>query len=171
MNLRLLRGKLSQAALAREMSERGHPWHQSTVYRIEQGKQTATYPEAKDLAEILHTSMERFSWTGPEANLVAWVEGVGTRASRSFDEVAEAVFRHLIDLDAAGRVVAQHRDSEYGRVREACEDTAARIHGYGPDAAVEEGRERLRERTGREADDDDDDGPDEERQPGVVDQQ
>lgn len=170
MNLRLLRGKLSQKELARQMTGRGHPWHQSTVYRIEQGKQTATYPEAKDLAEILHTSMERFSWTGPEANGTAYVYGAGARVSQSYEDVAEAVSRQLTDLDTADRVVAQQRDSKYERVREACEDVAARIEEYGLNEAVDEGIQRWRERTGREEDDDDDAEPDEEGQPGVVDQ-
>ena len=63
-NVRALRERkgISQAKLAELMTERGWPWHQSTVYRVESGKQTVGFSEAVDLAEILRTSLDRFTW-------------------------------------------------------------------------------------------------------------
>ena len=44
---------MSQADLATGMVSRGHPWYQSTVYRIEHGLQPLNARELPDLAAIL----------------------------------------------------------------------------------------------------------------------
>jgi transcriptional regulator with XRE-family HTH domain len=49
--LRIARN-LSQVALAEDMTKRGFPWHQMTVYRIEDGRQAIRFGEALALAEI-----------------------------------------------------------------------------------------------------------------------
>lgn len=172
-NLRLLReGKgLSQPELARLMQEAGHRWHQSTVYRVESGKQELKAAELADLARILRTSMERFTWTGPEANATGYVYAAGARLAKSYEETAAAVRRYLHDRDAAVRVAGQYRDSEYERVREACADVAGRIEGYDGFDPVDEGEKRHRGDTGQEEGEGDDGQADEAGQPGVVDQQ
>jgi ribosome-binding protein aMBF1 (putative translation factor) len=43
---------MSQAALAAEMTSRGHSWHQSTVYRIESGRQSSMATEVIALSKI-----------------------------------------------------------------------------------------------------------------------
>ena len=80
-NLKVLRERagMSQAALAEAMTGRGHPWHQSTVYRVESGRQTVKFEEVAALAEILHTSMDRFTWTSPEASATEFTYAAGTR--------------------------------------------------------------------------------------------
>src|SRR5689334_1907205 len=92
-NLRDLRDHegMSQAELARQMTAHGHPWHQSTVYRVEQGRQAASYSESRALAVILKTSMERFDWAGQEATETGAVYAAGARLRYRFDQVAEAV--------------------------------------------------------------------------------
>jgi transcriptional regulator with XRE-family HTH domain len=44
--------RYSQAALAAKMSERGFPWHQNTVCRIEAGQRRVTLEEGAELARI-----------------------------------------------------------------------------------------------------------------------
>ncbi len=41
----------SQAELANRMQERGHPWHQATVYKVEDGRRPVR------LAELSHWPM------------------------------------------------------------------------------------------------------------------
>lgn len=161
---------MSQAELARLMTERGWPWHQSTVYRVESGKQTVGFSEALDLAGVLRTSLDRFTWGSAEANESDFVYAAGTRLVRQYGVVAEAVCRMLAEEKIADRTVRRHKDSEWKRVQVALDDTMARIETYHLDAAIDEGIRRYEERTEGE-DGDVDDGPDEEGQPGVVDQQ
>lgn len=67
-NLRTLRerNEMSQPELARRMVERGWPWHQSTVYRTESGRQPLKLGEAVDLAQILGVSMDRLAGIAPD---------------------------------------------------------------------------------------------------------
>ena len=170
-NLRALRERagMSQSALAAAMAERGRPWHQSTVYRVEAGKQPVSFGEATDLAAILRTSLDRFTWSTPEASETEFVQAAGTRVRVSYEDVAVAVCRLLADIAAAERVIASSAGSRWPRVREALEDTAARVREYGLEAAISEGIGRYDERHGEE-EDDDDGTEDPQGQPGVVDQ-
>ena len=171
-NVRVLRERMdmSQAELARLMTERGWPWHQSTVYRVESGRQTVSFDEAVDLAAILQTSLDRFTWLQPEASATEYVYAAGTRVVRSSEDVAVAVHMLLSARAAAERTVEMTKDSKYPRVHEAREDTTHRLENYGLDVSVAEGISRYEERFGEDGEDDDD-GQDEEGQPGVMDQQ
>src|ERR1700733_12223766 len=51
--------KMSQGELARQMSARGFPYYQQTVRRIEDSQRKASVGEAKALAEILATTIDR----------------------------------------------------------------------------------------------------------------
>src|SRR6516164_3759995 len=55
------RRKLSQGELARRMAERGYPYYQQTIRRIEEGRRKVSVGEAKALAEILGTTMDRLT--------------------------------------------------------------------------------------------------------------
>jgi transcriptional regulator with XRE-family HTH domain len=68
-NLRALRedNGISQPELARRMVERGWPWHQSTVYRTESGRQPLKLGEAVDLARILGVTVDRLAGADPAA--------------------------------------------------------------------------------------------------------
>ena len=146
-NMRALRERkdMSQAALAAAMSERGIPWHQQTVGRIEAGQQQVRFAEAVELAEVLKTSLDRLTWSTPEANATEFVYAAGTRVAKSYEEVAAAVARLLADLAWAERALADSADSKWARVREACTDTAARAAEMDLDAAVGEGIRRYEE--------------------------
>ena len=126
VNVKLLREQagLSQSELAAEMTKRGIPWYQQTVGRVEGGKQQVRAAELAVLAKILRTSMERFMWTGPEANATEYVYGAGGRLKRQYEMVAEAVKMLLIDGASAERVVASQAGSEYEHVQQARADVA-----------------------------------------------
>jgi transcriptional regulator with XRE-family HTH domain len=155
-NVRALReqGGISQAELARRMVERGHPWHQSTVTRVEQGTQQLRAAELVDLAAIFKTSLDRFTWTQPEASAVGYIYSAGTRVVRSADDVAKAVHRLLADIAAAERTLAMTEDTPYPRAQEARRDTAIRVETYTLDAAVDEGIRSYEERSGEKEGDD-----------------
>lgn len=155
-NLRTLReGKgLSQSALAQAMTERGIPWHQQTVTRLEAGEQQVRFRELVALAAVLETSLDRFTWTQPEASATEYVYSAGTRVVRLAETVSESVFRLLLALDGAERTVEMTKDSKYPRVHEARRDTADRIKTYGLDEAIGEGVRRYEERGATEGDGD-----------------
>jgi transcriptional regulator with XRE-family HTH domain len=51
-------GRWSQAALAAEMSDRGFPWHATTVARTEKGQRRVDIDEARALADIFSVPLE-----------------------------------------------------------------------------------------------------------------
>ena len=53
--------KMSQGKLARQMSARGFPYYQQTVRRIEDSQRKVSVGEAKALAEILGTTIDRLT--------------------------------------------------------------------------------------------------------------
>ncbi len=53
--------KMSQGELARQMSARGFPYYQQTVRRIEDSQRKVSVGEAKALAEILGTTIDRLT--------------------------------------------------------------------------------------------------------------
>jgi transcriptional regulator with XRE-family HTH domain len=147
-NLRDLRERknMSQAELGRQMTEAGFPWHQSTVYRVEQGRQDVTLREARALARMLRTSIDRFTWEGPEASATEMVYDAGAVLRQRYEAVAEAVYILLLGQDRVERVLAQSEDSKYERVQEARRDVAERAEAYSLEAAGEEGIRRYEER-------------------------
>jgi transcriptional regulator with XRE-family HTH domain len=160
VNVRLFREEagLSQSDLAEEMARRGIPWYQQTVGRVEAGRQQVRATELAALAEILHTSMNRFMWTGPEANATQYVYSAGTRLAQQYRTVAEAVKMLLADWHTAERVLASTEDSEYEHVQEARADVAARLEECTLDNAVGAGIWSYREMHGEAGDEEEADG-------------
>ena len=144
-NLRSLRERkgISQAALAQQMSERGKPWHQSTVYRVESGIQALQLDETEYLAEILGSTVTAFTWEPAEINESRLVYDAGTQVKIAWDAVAEAVFELMIHRSRAGSTIRQHRGSKYERVQDAIEDVRARMREYPLDEAVWAGIDRY----------------------------
>jgi len=149
-NLRVLRERagMSQAALAEKMTERGISWRQNTVGRVEAGRQPARFAEIEALAEILHTSIGRFSWQSAEASATEMVYAAGARLRQRYEQVAQAVHELLAVQEAAERVIAEHRESEWERVREAVRDVTARLGDYSLSKAVAEGTRRAEDPDG-----------------------
>jgi len=147
-SVRALRESLdmSQAELARQMSARGWGWHQSTVTRVEAGRQSVRFAQAVDLADILHTSLDRLTWTTAEAGETAMVNAVGARVRESYRGVADAVLRLRADLRAAERTLGTSAASKWPRVHEALEDLENTVQWHQVGAAVEEGETRYEQR-------------------------
>ena len=172
-NLRALRERagISQKKLAEEMAGRGFSWLQQTVGRIESGAQPARFAEASALAAILGVPLGRFTWPEAEAAETDTVLEAGAYLRQRYEEVADAVCGHLLDFARARRIADGHQDSEYGRVRDACESVLRQVRAYGLEAAIGTGRARYLEYEpdgGEVAGDDAE--RDAEGEPGLVDQ-
>lgn len=118
---------MSQAALAKAMSERGWPWHQQTAYKVENGKQGVSLGETTDLAEILGTTTDRFTWLPPEAAEAALVDRSTAILRQSAEEAANAIAALHAARAGAERTLAEHGDGKYRRVRQALDDLAAEL--------------------------------------------
>lgn len=71
-NLALLRGEMSQDALAERMKhEHGHKWSQSTVWSVERGSRPLRLIEAQSLAEIFSTPLTSLIQSTEEADFLA----------------------------------------------------------------------------------------------------
>src|SRR6516225_8155876 len=77
------RQKLSQGELARRMADRGFPFYQQTIRRIEEGRRKVSVGEAKAIAEILDTTVDQLTASVPEADaaLAVTVASMSVRAS------------------------------------------------------------------------------------------
>jgi transcriptional regulator with XRE-family HTH domain len=118
-NVRYLRehASVSQTELARRMAERGWPWHQATVYRVETGKQPVRFDEALDLADLLGVTLDRLTWAIGEAAEEELATFALTSLRERIQEAAVAIARLRI-----ARVVAESRakaaaDSDYPHIR------------------------------------------------------
>lgn len=152
-NLRRLReeAEMTQAELAKVMTESGWPWHQSTVARIESGRQSVRFAEAAVLAKILGISLDRLTWVEPEGPEAAAVSEAGRRLRRAFRRTSDAVRMHARAVSDARRTLDRNRNSPYQRVRDAVAELESTISNYGFEKAVDQGFHRFDEdRTGDE---------------------
>jgi transcriptional regulator with XRE-family HTH domain len=146
-NLRALREQkaTSQAALAKAMKDRGWPWHQTTVARVEGGRQPVGFGEVVDLAQILGVTPDRFTWSGQEAGERDHAAAASARLRGAWREAALAAARLEDARDAAARTAERAAKSAFPRVRDAArgirEDLADSTLGQ----ALAEA-ERIRER-------------------------
>jgi transcriptional regulator with XRE-family HTH domain len=140
-NVRSLReGKgISQAELARRMSEAGYPWHQSTVGRAEAGRQSVRASEAEALARIFGVTVDRLLWAGPEAAEAAMASAAVTRLRTEWRALSLAAARLHDARSAAGRAAKRADASEYPRVRIIADGLAEDLADCTLDAALEEG--------------------------------
>lgn len=126
------------------MSERNWPWHQQTVYKVENGKQAVGLGEATDLADILRVPVDRLTWSGPEANAVEQVHHASGNLRQAWNETADAVARLHAAQAGADRALAESRDSPYRRVQEARRGLAEEITDAELGAAIAEGAVRWK---------------------------
>jgi hypothetical protein len=66
---------MSRAALAQEMLERGWPWRQQTVARLENGHRMVRFGEATALATILRAPLDHFIRRSREAAAAEKIRG------------------------------------------------------------------------------------------------
>ena len=145
-NLRRVREAkgLSQVKFAEEMSARGWPWRQQTVTRVETGRRTIRFGEAKAAAEILRTSLDRLSWSSAEATETAFVEEVAAILHREWYDAATAVARLHAAMSRARNTLAASKDSKSEHVRRACDHLEAELGVSTVDTAVAEGFSRYK---------------------------
>lgn len=170
VNLRSLResAAMSQAEVARLMTEHGWPWHQSTVYRVEAGKQAVRFGEAASLAAILKVPLDRLTWSTPESDAVEVIVRRGGAVQAVAEVVSEAVEQLLTARAEAEETLAATEGSGWRQVREFRPALAERIDRYTLDAAIAEGVRHYEARA--EGKDGDDGSTDTQGQPGIVDQ-
>lgn len=120
-NVRYLRehASISQTELARRMAEHGWPWHQSTVYRVESGRQPVRFEEAVDLADLLGTTLDRLTWAIGEAAEQELVDGALNRLRHSIVDAVEALTQFYAARARARRAARDAAASDYAHVREA----------------------------------------------------
>jgi transcriptional regulator with XRE-family HTH domain len=133
------RKEMSQGDVVREMTARGWPWHQSTVYKVEHGTRRTEAFEVLDLAEILGVPIAHLFWPPAEVNETGMVWMAIGRLRLSWNEAAEAAHRLEASRAWAGRTLAQSGDSKYQRVRETCAELEAELAEKTLEAAFEEG--------------------------------
>jgi transcriptional regulator with XRE-family HTH domain len=152
INLRRLRmaAGMSQAELARLMRERGWPWHQSTVHRLESGKQAVGLGEGVDLAVILGTTISGLIQPVPEADAAQKVLQVSASVENSADVTSEAV-RILLGARAdAENILAATEGTPWPHVDDLRQALAEVAGKHTVEAAVAEGIRRYEERSGKE---------------------
>jgi len=89
---------LTQTELAQRMEERGHRWHQATVYKVEDGRRPTRLAEAVALAEVLEVPLTHL--IGPDApERVARFELA--RATQRAKEARREVDRWTVELGQA----------------------------------------------------------------------
>ena len=134
-NIRALREYqgISQAALAQAMRDRGHPWHQPTVHRVELGRQPVEIPEAIGLAAILGVPLDRLFWLTGENAAQAVAEQAVTRLRESAEQAAASLARLYAARHSAELAAREGGKAKYGRVR----GTVRAIEGELEDATVQ----------------------------------
>jgi transcriptional regulator with XRE-family HTH domain len=154
VNLRSLRedAGMPQAEIARLMAERGWPWHQSTVYRVETGKQAVRFGEAASLAEILKVPLDRLTWSTPESDAVDTMLRRGADLVPLSAGVSGAVERLLAARADAEETLAATEGSEWQQVLTFRPGLAERIDRYTLDAAIAEGLRRYEDRSAEKED-------------------
>jgi 8-oxo-dGTP diphosphatase len=141
----------SCAHLGQRVAARGWPYYPQTVHRLERGLRKISLGEAADLADILHTTLDRLTWATAEARTVEYLHSVGYAIVQTHEMVAESVRQLLGAVDAATDDAARNENVKSPLVQEARRDTLGRIAEYGDMAsAVAEGTRRYRLRGGKQ---------------------
>jgi transcriptional regulator with XRE-family HTH domain len=147
-NVRQLRENagMSKAKLLKAMQAAGHSWHPVTVVRIEAGTQSLRAAELFDLTVIFGTTLDRFTWTSPEANADALLRQPWQRITDAYDTIATAIPQLLAALGTARQRAGQFVDHPSQQVRDTSEDLLLLVADHGLDAAVAEGISRYEHR-------------------------
>jgi FtsZ-interacting cell division protein YlmF/transcriptional regulator with XRE-family HTH domain len=143
-NLRLTRESngVSQVRLAQEMSDRGWPWRQQTVTRIENGQRTIRLGEARAVAEILGVSLDRLTEPTEEIQelelLGEWIRQV----KAAWRQIADGT----VQLLKARRPLRMHMDvagPEPSPRMAGTMQLARAVSRLSPETAVSQGIARL----------------------------
>jgi transcriptional regulator with XRE-family HTH domain len=137
-NVRYLRehASISQVELARRMTERGWPWHQSTVYRVETGKQPVRFDEALDLADLLGVTLDRLTWAIGEAAEEEVARHAIDGLRERMQQAAMAITWLRIAQSAAKSRAAIASNSDYPHIRELADDIQRDLQSVNLDAVL-----------------------------------
>jgi transcriptional regulator with XRE-family HTH domain len=133
---------LSQGELARRMAERGFPYYQQTIRRIEEGRRKVSVGEAKALAEILGTTMDRLTLPGQVAAAAYMMNFAAAGAQRAWNDIASHTTMLLAARGTLEHLAAQMIERDYlgsDKIREIV-TAAAQASEMTPEAAVLAGR-------------------------------
>jgi transcriptional regulator with XRE-family HTH domain len=136
------RRKLSQGELARRMAERGYPYYQQTIRRIEEGHRKVSVGEGKALAEILHTTVDRLTWPGQVASAAWLLNTAMARADKAWADIARrtrALLYALRQLEYNAADLEKNDCLGSDKLREYVRE-AARFAEMNPEDAVAAGR-------------------------------
>ena len=147
--------KMSQGELARQMSARGFSYYQQTVRRIEDGQRKVSVGEAKALAQILGTSVDRLTWPGREASAAALLDMSIGRAEQAYQQIASWTATLLWALGQLGTTVGETEGKAFREAQKMQEilREAADVLQLTPEAAVEMGRKEHEEGRGAHEED------------------
>jgi transcriptional regulator with XRE-family HTH domain len=151
--------KMSQGELARQMAERGFPYYQQTVRRIEEGRRKVSVGEAKALAKILGTTMDRLTWPGQSASAAALLSTYTGRAYSAQEQIAtwtgtllHAQFQLELTIEETERADC-FGSEDVGRLV----DEAKMAQALTPEEAIAQGRQDHEALRGTGDDEDDQD--------------
>jgi transcriptional regulator with XRE-family HTH domain len=139
---------MSQYALAQEMHNRGWPWRQQTVTRVETGQRMVRLGEATAIAEILRVPLDRLIQPTGESRdaelLSEWIQ----RAQTAFREIISATAELITTRDKLSShpaVTAGIIEARSPQMRELIVE-AETVHSVlTPKAAIEEAARLLLE--------------------------
>jgi hypothetical protein len=98
-NVRVLRGELSQQAVADAMRERGWKWSQATVWSVEKGERPLRLAEAEALAHVLKAPTVASLLSPPEE---AYREIALRRTATAYQAIVSATREFLEARDELG---------------------------------------------------------------------
>jgi transcriptional regulator with XRE-family HTH domain len=150
-NLRGVRedSRMSQYALAQEMSERGWPWRQQTVARVETGQRMVRLGEATAIAEILQVPLDMLILPRGESRdaelLTEWMQ----RAQSAFAQIMSAAAELIVtrkNLHSHPAVAAGIAQPHSPQMRMLIAEANAMHEVLTPSAAIAEAERMLEEK-------------------------
>ncbi|RUQ22765.1 helix-turn-helix transcriptional regulator [Kocuria sp. HSID16901] len=90
-NLKIMRGEMTQADLAKAMRKRGYKWTQATVWTAEQGDRKLKLDEAKSLADILGGSLTDFFQSSIVSEKARFLSAAIRALIQTWSETAQSV--------------------------------------------------------------------------------
>ncbi|TFF03722.1 hypothetical protein [Cellulosimicrobium funkei] len=91
-NLTVLRGEMTQAALAKQMRDRGWKWSQATVWAIEKGERPLRVAEAVDVLHVLKgDSVGGIEWHLLRPSTHSQLGQAGRAAKEAWESVVDAM--------------------------------------------------------------------------------
>ncbi len=118
------------------MTERGWPWHQSTVYRVETGKQPVRFDEALDLADLLGVTLDRLTWAIGEAAEEEVARHAIDGLRERMQKAAVAITWLRIAQAAAKSRAVIASNSDYPHIRELADDIQRDLQSVNLDAVL-----------------------------------